>query len=215
MIITILILVNSGYACSANTFNPRNWLITITAIYFVDFLLITAQKRYLLNNRRENACVTMLRFLVLVALVVFYIIGNVNYFGSSGVNDCGSLRTFAFIMLIFGYLEMLKCCCIGTVICCLIPIIFFTSRQAQRPNWMPAPPQFVQNLYHTRFRAPAQAGNEEFVCSICLLEYSENDEIIQLPCDERHFFHSGCITEWLNKNNNCPLCKAPITQDAL
>jgi E3 ubiquitin-protein ligase DOA10 len=76
----------------------------------------------------------------------------------------------------------------------------------------------VQNLYKTRFQAPAANSadaNQELVCTICLLEYAQDDEIIQLPCDERHFFHSGCITEWLNKNNNCPLCKAPITSEAL
>jgi E3 ubiquitin-protein ligase DOA10 len=74
----------------------------------------------------------------------------------------------------------------------------------------------VQNLYHTRYHgAPAAPGSEEISCSICLLEYKEADEIIQLPCDERHFFHAPCITEWLEKNNNCPLCKAPITNEAL
>ena len=74
----------------------------------------------------------------------------------------------------------------------------------------------MQNLYTTRYhRAPAAPGQEEFLCAICLVEYNEADEIIQLPCDERHFFHSPCIKDWLDKNNTCPLCKAPITQEAL
>jgi hypothetical protein len=72
---------------------------------------------------------------------VVYIVANVDYYGSEGwPNDCGSLRTLAFVMIIYGYLEMLKCCCIGTILCILIPFICFAARQAQRPNWMPAAP---------------------------------------------------------------------------
>ena len=141
LVMAILLIANSGSPCDLNTFNPRNWLIIITCLYFVDFLLVTMQKRFLAANLKESACITLLRFLLLVTLVAFYIVGNKDYYGRTGFDDrCGSLMTFSFIMIIFGYLEMMKCCCIGTVICCLIPLIFFAARQQQRPNWIPAPP---------------------------------------------------------------------------
>ncbi|MFN9897615.1 MAG: hypothetical protein ACK55Z_02210 [bacterium] len=28
---------------------------------------------------------------------------------------------------------------------------------------------------------------------ICITEYKTGDELIKLPCDERHYFHSKCI----------------------
>ena len=52
-------------------------------------------------------------------------------------------------------------------------------------------------------------------CSICMIEYEGNDTITQLPCDTRHEFHHDCISNWLKKNNSCPLCKKPITMDDL
>jgi hypothetical protein len=48
-----------------------------------------------------------------------------------------------------------------------------------------------------------------------LAEFKQEDEIIKLPCDQRHIFHSICIQEWLKKNNSCPLCKKPITMQDL
>ena len=81
---------------------------------------------------------------------------------------------------------------------------------------MPAAPQFITNLYHTKFKPPQNAPEgSEFNCAICLVDYTDEDDIIPLPCDDRHFFHAACITSWLESNNSCPLCKAPITQEAL
>lgn len=78
---------------------------------------------------------------------------------------------------------------------------------------MPAPPNFVQNLVKHKFDATKNVAQEQ--CAICLIDYTNDDEIITLPCDAKHYFHPDCIYEWLNKNNCCPLCKAPITKEAL
>ena len=48
-----------------------------------------------------------------------------------------------------------------------------------------------------------------------MLDYTKKDEIICLPCDEKHYFHTKCISEWLKRNNNCPLCKSTITKESL
>ena len=41
------------------------------------------------------------------------------------------------------------------------------------------------------------AGN----CPICL----EDGVLYQLNC--KHGFHMNCIDKWINKKNNCPLCR--------
>jgi hypothetical protein len=48
-----------------------------------------------------------------------------------------------------------------------------------------------------------------------MLDFQESDEIVPLPCDEKHYFHQDCIKAWLEKNNTCPLCKKEITKEAI
>jgi hypothetical protein len=45
-------------------------------------------------------------------------------------------------------------------------------------------------------------------CSICLIEFNENDHCRQLPCD--HIFHSQCIDQWFTVSVVCPMCKRNI-----
>ena len=44
------------------------------------------------------------------------------------------------------------------------------------------------------------------ICAICMREYEENDEIGILGC--RHEYHAQCITSWLIRKNNCPVCRS-------
>ena len=41
-------------------------------------------------------------------------------------------------------------------------------------------------------------------CYICLCEIDDHYDFLALPCD--HYFHSSCITTWLNKSPECPRC---------
>ncbi len=47
-------------------------------------------------------------------------------------------------------------------------------------------------------------------CTICLNNYMIHDKISYLSC--LHFFHNGCIKEWLKISNKCPLCKNIMNQ---
>ena len=38
-------------------------------------------------------------------------------------------------------------------------------------------------------------------CIICLDEYKAEGFITQLKCNTKHYFHSPCIEEWVNKGN--------------
>lgn len=42
-------------------------------------------------------------------------------------------------------------------------------------------------------------------CTICLIQFEINDKATQLPC--HHFFHNGCISEWLKNKATCPTCR--------
>ena len=41
-------------------------------------------------------------------------------------------------------------------------------------------------------------------CVICMIEFCKGDRVRYLPC--MHFFHAGCVDEWLVKSFNCPSC---------
>ena len=47
--------------------------------------------------------------------------------------------------------------------------------------------------------------DDENCCPICLVEYSNGDEIRVLPCS--HEFHKTCVDSWLGNNSSCPACR--------
>jgi len=53
---------------------------------------------------------------------------------------------------------------------------------------------------------------EKITCGICLDELQIDEDIIELPCKDKHYFHikkEECpgIYPWLKENNTCPLCR--------
>ncbi|KAG4106686.1 hypothetical protein H8356DRAFT_449044 [Neocallimastix lanati (nom. inval.)] len=46
-------------------------------------------------------------------------------------------------------------------------------------------------------------------CSICMENYKPGTRIKRLPCN--HEFHPECITQWLETNNSCPICRETFT----
>ena len=52
-------------------------------------------------------------------------------------------------------------------------------------------------------------------CTICLEDFTDEDRVTPLPCDERHYFHSHCIEDWFRRNDSCPLCKQTFSANKL
>lgn len=203
--------LNKNNACSVPI---KMWLGVHTGVYLSETIVIMYQYHWLKKNKKENLFLLGARFLNLVVISGWLVYGNVLYFNKSTEGSCMSgLRLGLFIMLLVGYIEMMKCFCLTIFLCILIPVIFFAVRRSQRPNWMPAAPQFIQQLYNTKFNPAANQAQE--TCPICMVDFTETDDIIPLPCDEKHYFHPECIKQWLQKNNNCPLCKKEVTKEAL
>lgn len=48
-------------------------------------------------------------------------------------------------------------------------------------------------------------ATDDALCSICLVEYVENEPLRQLGCS--HHYHVACIDEWLKVNAMCPQCR--------
>ncbi|KAL2896269.1 hypothetical protein RDABS01_038053 [Bienertia sinuspersici] len=48
------------------------------------------------------------------------------------------------------------------------------------------------------------SSEDEDVCPTCLEEYTEENPKIVTKCS--HHFHLGCIYEWMERSENCPVC---------
>ncbi|KAL4576329.1 hypothetical protein LXL04_012421 [Taraxacum kok-saghyz] len=49
--------------------------------------------------------------------------------------------------------------------------------------------------------------DDDAMCSICLCEFEENEELRTLP-ECSHSFHVPCIDMWLFSHSTCPVCRA-------
>ena len=67
-------------------------------------------------------------------------------------------------------------------------------------------PSFIYNTGKSK----QDESNHE--CTICLVEFENNDYIRTLPLCS-HIFHLVCIDAWLHKKPNCPLCRSCLRCD--
>ena len=47
-------------------------------------------------------------------------------------------------------------------------------------------------------------------CAICLTDFADKESICLSRCQQLHVFHEKCISEWLERNPICPMCRANI-----
>ena len=60
---------------------------------------------------------------------------------------------------------------------------------------------------------PENSTNNNNKCIICLSEFEIGDQVSALPC--AHVFHTLCISSWIKKHCQCPVCKFNITLRSL
>lgn len=53
-------------------------------------------------------------------------------------------------------------------------------------------------------------NSEDKLCSICMCDYDEGEELLMLDCSHR--YHIECISKWLEKKTTCPICKRDIRE---
>ena len=84
-------------------------------------------------------------------------------------------------------------------------------------------PEIIQSLDKTKFKKKQSqylkknTGLNESCsglwrqCPICWSDFSRNDYVTTLYCNEKHIFHTECIEQWIrNGQNSCPLCREAI-----
>lgn len=68
---------------------------------------------------------------------------------------------------------------------------------------------------------PVKIADQQYIdgdhntCVVCITDYELGDRIKTLPCCKDHTahdFHEECIDTWLQRSEECPLCKANVVQ---
>lgn len=118
------------------------------------------------------------------------------------------LDKYIVAVLIVGTYQFLDFFIILVLVAVAIPIILLVQAVrfcTQRFNSY----RFIQLLKPKQFVPAEVRGDHE--CKICMNLYLESDQIITLPCNRLHHFHSLCIKSWLGVSLSCPICRAPFS----
>eukprot|EP00927_Polykrikos_kofoidii_P009506 TRINITY_DN13962_c0_g1_i1.p1 TRINITY_DN13962_c0_g1~~TRINITY_DN13962_c0_g1_i1.p1 ORF type:complete len:118 (+),score=8.67 TRINITY_DN13962_c0_g1_i1:86-439(+) len=67
-------------------------------------------------------------------------------------------------------------------------------------------PEEIDALPKVRFDGPKHQ-----MCSVCLDAYRDAELLTKLRCG--HCFHVACLTDWLRRSAQCPLCRAVQTSE--
>ena len=62
--------------------------------------------------------------------------------------------------------------------------------------------------YRKKIKSTNFEGVEGEMCTICLEEFIQQENVIILKCT--HVFHEECINEWLEKKPSCPNCNQNV-----
>lgn len=111
-------------------------------------------------------------------------------------------------MLMIYHCILLRCCNRGNS-------LSFPTHQ-QFPSYEEGGPSGLENSLiqlipaYKYGKEAVKSGEGENMCSVCLCEFEEGDDVRRLP-DCSHSFHAPCIDMWLYSHSNCPLCRTEMS----
>ena len=102
-----------------------------------------------------------------------------------------------FVMLMFLILAILKFILVLVIIGILIYVC--TRIRLQRRNERSASKDILRSLGRVKYSALSLGQNEtDEECSICFVEFTSDDVVTKLTCNEKHVFHEECISQWIS-----------------
>ncbi|CAI2377585.1 unnamed protein product [Moneuplotes crassus] len=117
-----------------------------------------------------------------------------------------------FLLLIESLCSMCMCCCLTCLITFVLSVLCCSSAAGIKKKRADiALGLLLLNAAQFKFNPEDYRSTKS--CTICLNDFEQGDNIINLPCHKTHIFHPQCIAVWVMENKNCPLCKTPITEE--
>mmetsp|Transcript_29372 Transcript_29372/g.25962 ORF Transcript_29372/g.25962 Transcript_29372/m.25962 type:complete len:188 (+) Transcript_29372:322-885(+) len=133
-------------------------------------------------------------------------------------NDCRKSNLWLWFahltLLIEAFISFLLCCCLSCGVLCFIGFICLKKKDEREKKHANLKIKDLL-LNAAAFRINPNSYEAFDDCPICIMPFEKDQNIICLPCNPGHVFHDNCIGEWVKINNNCPLCKAEITKEAI
>lgn len=89
---------------------------------------------------------------------------------------------------------------------CITYVVLFskTQEQIKKEKLNKRLTEYIYSSYCEKYNVKLEP------CVICTVEFNDKDIISQLPCNEKHCYHSECIRQWADKKTICPLCRNNI-----
>jgi len=91
-----------------------------------------------------------------------------------------------------------------------MPVVPYSSKQGETTT--------PEEEYSENLEIEGSSGNDtdldtsthhDVECQICLIDFSDGDEIRALPC--RHQFHKTCVDPWFRGHTSCPACRHDLS----
>ena len=86
-----------------------------------------------------------------------------------------------------------------------MPVVFYSSKPGEAST---SDEEYSENL-EIDANAESSATHHDVECQICLIDFSDGDEIRALPC--RHQFHTSCVDPWFSGHTSCPACRHDLS----
>lgn len=172
---------------------------------------------YFLVKRKiiSRLWLTLLSFFLMIFLFVWYTHVTIMFFRKD--NDCRqvskSLYSAHVVLLVEAAIIYFIFAVFTLITCCALFVIIFTAKMEHNQKKQNVKIKNVLLGLTALKLNPTEYSEED--CIICCEQFQENQDIIRLPWDPRHYFHPQWIGPWLEKEASCPLCKQEITMDQL
>ncbi|CDW75663.1 zinc finger protein [Stylonychia lemnae] len=201
------------------------WLIVMGATYGLQCIYYLYQM-ILVFTKKEKAkpaiqLLSLANFCLIINFQVAWLIyGNTFHYTRDSMrckdnnDDFKSMWVLMMISIAFGYIlflvyGLLTCCCLcaSCILCC-----GGGARNGQQPQFVGRIPYMnaVKTLNKKNFKNIDETNKNMTECLICLAQFQDDEEITELNCDKRHYFHTECIQSWMKKKLECPLCKKQV-----
>lgn len=196
------------------TRNVRNNYDVLFLVFLAYIILLriplTILKLYNISYfYRESRATYMFTILSEIFQMAWTIYANVIYYSSEN-REC-RFYIVAGIFMLYVYYVLYKICIFILVAIILIPwfIISYINDTRNRRKDAKKMKKLISKLVTIKFKPEEHDPDAEW--TICLDYFKEEEDLIILPCDERHYFHSQCVKTWLKRNLICPLWKDDVS----
>ena len=206
-VIFLIMLINIGLVCTNSIFllsthfskkcdyNTTIWIVAWSAMNIINLIFII--HLYRSSVRLLYVCAFVMISLIVVCLITEHIWIISSYSDIS--NRCKSeFRQLLLANFILGWLIVL--------IYLLYIFISFSLETHSNINNSAIDNEGFLSIEIQTYPSTMISDSS---CSICIVDYSNDDEILKLECD--HSFHNNCIREWLSLNDTCPMCRNIVT----